>query len=507
VDGYSKYDVKMPDKYDVDYSKFDNISDSDDEIEEVYSPAALKREPPPQLQQAMRMMKLGKDSGNPELLQRAEKLAKEAMALDPTLRQNFDKVAKMHAAGMDPKDIPAAFTEVSGDDSMDASIGKANSVSSQISELKKQMEDQLAALKRSEDELNGKTNSLEGLAERQNPDELQAFLKNEGLSEEDIHEALQAAENGDEDAAKNIFAKLSGGADDPEDGDVLDKVEKMTTAVNFANSIDETQLVTKRQPMSKGKSKKSKQQIALEEQKAKLMEMQHSLMEQTKGAAAKAAKAEAELAAAQEAMGKASANVDAAAGKIKPEDIEENIEGLKQGLKGEGWGGGFLGKGKLKEREEKTKERKAKEAKESETKKKEAESARRAQVQARVQAALAGRAAPAPAAKQEKLTSTSAAANAPSSTSSASDVVPTYTLKRLVSGAVRAVVSLPELDSMQGLELDISEHELSLSSTASAKHSYRLKIKFEQSINREGVKAKFKKDAKELRITLPSQQQ
>jgi len=480
------------------------MSDSDDEVEEVYTPAALKRQPPPQLQQAMRMMKLGRDSGNPELLQRAEILAKEAMELDPTLRQNFDKVSKMHAAGMDPKDIPAAFTAANSGESMDVSLNKASSVSNQIGELKKQMEDQLAALKRSEDELTGKTNSLEGLAERQNPEELAAFLEHEGLSEDDIRKALEAAESGDEHAAKEIFEKLSAGDADTTTSPALEQVEKMASAVQIANSIGDT----KKQHFSGGKSKHLS---ALENQKAKLLDMQRSLMEQTQGAAERQEKAKAELAAAEDAMGKASAKVDAAASKLSPADVEENMQELKQSLKGEGWGGGFLGKNKLKEREEKAKEKKAKEAKEAEGKRKESESARRAQVQARVQAALAGRAAPAVAptttpavTKPEKPAPTSTTTDSSSSvTSESSIVIPTYTLKRLVSGAVRAIVSLPDLESMQGLELDISERELSLTSTADAKHCYRLKIKFEQSIHREAVKAKFNKSARELRITLP----
>lgn len=484
----------MPDKYDVDYSRFADVDDSDDEVEEVYSPA-LKRQPPPQLQQAMRMMKLGKESQNADLLKRAEALAKEAMELDPNLRNNFEKVQQLHAAGMDPKDIPSAFSE-SSTVSTSATINQATSVSGRIGELKRQMEAQLEDLKKAESELNGKTDSLEALGHSQNPEDMANFLRNEGLSEEDIDKAM----SGDEAAAREVLEKAAG-IQTADANNMLAQVESINSAVSLADNISDAK---KEHFVGGGKSK---QLAELEEQRGKLMEMQRALIQKSEGAAARQAKAEADLASVESAMSKASADVEKAASALSPDD-------LKGELKGEGWGGGFLGQSETKQRKQKSEERKQARRKQAADAEKAAEATKRKQVQARVQAALSGRAPPAPASKQtqEKAAGANSSSTAPAKTKSISSpkaaapapVTPSYTLKRLVSGAVRVVVSLPGLDTIRGLELDISEHEVSLRSAASAAHNYQLKVKFEQQINPDAVKAKFNKSASELRVTLPA---
>jgi hypothetical protein len=98
-------------------------------------------------------------------------------------------------------------------------------------------------------------------------------------------------------------------------------------------------------------------------------------------------------------------------------------------------------------------------------------------------------------------TASSSAATAGSTDSSTAEQ-PRYTLKR-ASGAMHAIVSLPLVDDMRGLELDVSEQSLTLKSSADAAHQYILSLELEERVDTTAVKAKFNKAARELRVTLP----
>jgi HSP20 family molecular chaperone IbpA len=80
---------------------------------------------------------------------------------------------------------------------------------------------------------------------------------------------------------------------------------------------------------------------------------------------------------------------------------------------------------------------------------------------------------------------------------------PQYVVRRQKSGAVRIVVSLPLLEDMRGLELDVSERGLSLQSSPDALHQYHLTLQLDERVDAKTTKAKFNKAARELRVTLP----
>jgi len=611
----------MPDKYDVDYSRFDDVNDSDDEVEEVYTDGAKglpdgtaysNRQMPPEMVESMRLMQEGRRTGDRSKMERAEELAKQAMELDPVLRQNVNAMQKkQNRMAPNPAGLPIRDYTTNFDDAQDP-LAKAKSVTENINRLKADMEAQLAALKKQEDMINGKSESIQNC---DSPESMAAFMEAEGFTEDEIEKAF----SGDSEAAAEVLKthtdfKIPGlGTDTTYQDQILGQVDQLNTQLQALDGAEEKLKNVKGKKKGKGKKGRGKKgkggkQQEIEDQKAKLQAIRSKLQNKLKaGEAAVAAAAkkqqsvkaeleetEARAKAASEKIDssveemqkdldddsdsdsddeeikekkrnldeakKAQAHMKAQQARLESGDAPEEVdistapkekEATKRPAKieGSGWGkGGFFKKDGVADRE---KRNAAKKVEKEAAKKEEAAKAKArkaAAVKASVEKALGMQKASIDSDKKNTAASRDNSADAeeeetvldlgdddtdaatlmqeaadlmeeskaltedsePESLAAfpCKETTPEYVIKRLKGGRVSVVISLPELASMVGVDLDVSENQLKLgagyTSAEVEKCKYALTVNFTDKLDQSGVTAKFSKKKSELKVTIPT---
>lgn len=326
----------MPDKYDVDYSRFDDMVDSDDEVEELWTEGAKgnlpegtaqsNRQMPPEMIESMRLMQEGRMTGDMSKIQRAEELAKQAMELDPVLKKNVNAMQKKQNAPQ-YTNLPVRDYTSNFDGAMDP-LEKAKSVTDNINRLKADMEAQLAALKKQEDMINGKTESIQNC---DTPEAMADFMQAEGFTEDDIEKAF----SGDQELAAEVLKKhadfqMPGAPTDTTYQDqILGQVDELNKQLSKLDDAGEKQSKGKGKKGKKNRGKKGKNGKVqeIEDQKAKLQAIRNKLQNKLKAQEAQVA----EAARKQQDYARQLSETEKAA-KLAAEKIDSSVEALQQDL-------------------------------------------------------------------------------------------------------------------------------------------------------------------------------
>jgi len=179
-------------RFDVDYSRFANIEDSDDdEPLPAAAPDMIKHAQqmmPKDLQQAVNLLTLGRQTGDKLLIKQGEEIAKQVMKREPKLRQTYEDAIASQS-------LPCK---------------KETSLSDKIEQIKSNMENQLRDLKARSTEMELASDKLNHL---QGPEDTMEFFKEQGFEPDEIQKLM----SGDEQVAKavmeNKVAGLGGGID------------------------------------------------------------------------------------------------------------------------------------------------------------------------------------------------------------------------------------------------------------------------------------------------------
>jgi hypothetical protein len=602
----------MPDKYDVDYSRFADVEDSDDEIEELWTSGAKAMEPPPgtsrsnkpmppELAESMRLMQVARATGDKAKLRRAEELAKQAIEKDPVLRQNVQAVQQL--------DTNRSYTAIYN--AAQSPLEKAKSVTDNINRLKADMQAQLNKLKQQEQMLNGKN---EAIKDCQSPEQMAAFMEAEGFTHEDIDMAF----SGDPEAAAEVLKKhcdqtmpdLNSSSHTHQE-QILRQVHELGKQLTKLDDAEEKMKRSSEKRHGRGKKGRGKKgrggkSKEIDVQKTKLEAMRAKLQNKLQAQALKVAQAErkqaqvkAELIETQEEAKRAAAKVDdsvaAAEASLQndsdsdsdDEDVAERKRNLKAAkeaqayvkqqqsrldsgeepeeldistngsaqpsakIQGDGWGAGFF----KKENQQARAERVAQIQREKEEEKKKREAAKKAAKEAAVRASVE-RAFGLQKAEHDKATRNTAVLHSKHENGSSAptdidlnlgdddvdadtlmqeaaalmeeskmftevdstgpetatiDTTPEYQIKRLKDHRISVVILLPELESMVGVDLDVSESQMKLiaayTNKVHEKRQYVLTVNCTEKLEQSRVTAKFNKKKRELKVVIPSGQE
>jgi len=223
--------------YNLDYSRFSVIDDSDDEPDErtkaraeaAYKdrwgaeerlpafPSADDENLPKDLRDAMNIMKYSKMTGDDKAREKATELAMKAVEDGgPEVRAKFEEAVKMmmEKEGITKEDMDSATRTARGD---------GEGAAGELGGLKGRMQQQLEATQKYMDQLQKQQSQLESL---QSPEDFFKFLHERGFSPEDMQRAMTDEEFGKELMEKQ-FAKDAANAQVISE-DVMKEVESLS---------------------------------------------------------------------------------------------------------------------------------------------------------------------------------------------------------------------------------------------------------------------------------------
>mmetsp|Transcript_86699 Transcript_86699/g.220855 ORF Transcript_86699/g.220855 Transcript_86699/m.220855 type:complete len:359 (-) Transcript_86699:42-1118(-) len=217
--------------YNFDYSRFNGLDQQQQEQvnpQDAGVPDDIFRQLPGELQEAVRLMQIARQTGDQKAQERANELALKAVERGgPEMKQRFQQEL-MRQAAQNPEarqGVEAMLNSGSLNASHSPSTDKMMDLSSTIANLHTNME---AGARRAADQLENMQKQQEMLENLRGPEDFARFMAEQGLSQEDLQRALA----GDESHMRNCIEKTLGKFEDPTAKKEQAKLDQMLGAVN-----------------------------------------------------------------------------------------------------------------------------------------------------------------------------------------------------------------------------------------------------------------------------------
>jgi len=195
--------------YNFDYSRFNGLDQQQQEQvnpQDAGVPDDIFRQLPGELQEAVRLMQIARQTGDQKAQERANELALKAVERGgPEMKQRFQQEL-MRQAAQNPEarqGVEAMLNSGSLNASHSPSTDKMMDLSSTIANLHTNME---AGARRAADQLENMQKQQEMLENLRGPEDFARFMAEQGLSQEDLQRALA----GDESHMRNCIEKNLG---------------------------------------------------------------------------------------------------------------------------------------------------------------------------------------------------------------------------------------------------------------------------------------------------------
>jgi len=228
--------------YNFDYSRFNGCEDEDVQIhrpaEAGPDPGEVFKQLPGELQEAFRLMHLGRETGDEKAQARANELALKAVERGgPEMKQRFQQEV-MRQSAKDPQ-TRKALEEILNSSAPEAQSPSATAaqaeerveeLSSTISQLQKNLQQGAASTAKHAEALKQQQDMLENI---QSPEDFATFLESVGIGEED----LQRVMSGDEDFMRQAFDKAISKLEPPELKTTMKHADTMINAVDNLSTL------------------------------------------------------------------------------------------------------------------------------------------------------------------------------------------------------------------------------------------------------------------------------